>query len=61
MESVTLSVELYTENGKHYAWIATETGSGCKYEITKDFSPGDALNKFIKDDADEFSAVTVNG
>lgn len=58
MESVTISVEVYKENGQTFAWIATETGSGCKYAIDETFTPGDALNEFInEDDPDEFSFI----
>lgn len=48
-DSITITIEVYKQDGEQYVWIATENSSGCKYKVEADFTPGAALDKFINE------------
>ena len=48
-DNITITIEVYRQEGKKYVWIATENSSGCKYKVEADFTPGAALDKFINE------------
>ncbi len=40
-----IEIELYTENGKHYVYLANDGSSGCKYE----YNTREELRKYVGD------------
>lgn len=48
-DSITITIEVYKQDGEQYVWIATENSSGCKYKVEAGFTPGAALDKFINE------------
>lgn len=48
-DSITITIEVYKQDGEQYVWIATENSSGCKYKVEASFTPGAALDKFINE------------